>query len=390
MRLVDLAPYGVYPPLSGAHRLVHHLSLALGARHDVTVLAAGLRRLDGVRWRSFVQRPGGRYTEYRHVTPLTYLSYARRRRSGLPPLRASADLRLTAPPRLRQAVATADLVQVEAPWQFAFARGIATGPVVLVVHNAEAALLRTRAVAGRLVALARRIERAALAAADAVICLSPEDRATLAADYQLDASRWHACGPGVDTEAFRPVSDAERAAAKTTLGLAGPVALFSGSWHLPNRSALAHLEEVARRCPGWTFLVVGSVGTRSASRENVRLTGPVADVLPFFRAADIALNPMLEGSGVNLKVLEYLAMGLPTLATAFGIRGLDVADAVDVVAPAEFAAGMTRLADAPYRRACSRRARAAAEARFGWERVARAREAIYDDVLARRGGSRPR
>ncbi len=385
MRLVDLCPYGVYPPRSGGHQLVHHTSLCLGVRHEVFVFAMGLRRFEGMRLRSYVQRPHDRYVEYRQVTPLTYLSYLRRRRTGLPPLRASAVLRWTAPATLRQALAAADIVQVEGPWQFAFARDSAPGtPIVLVVQNTEARLLDARRVPQRLVRLAARIERSAIARADAVIFLAGEDRRTLAAAYDLEPGRWYTCGGGVDTESLRPASDAERDVAKAALGLSGPVALFAGSWHLPNRSALAALRTLAPRAAGWTFLVVGSVGRPGESEVNVRVTGPVADVLPYFQAADVALNPMLEGSGVNLKVLEYLAMGLPTISTAFGIRGLDVAGVVDVVDLAHFPVVLVELAAPGARLPRSRAARAAAETRFSWNHVARERERIYEDVLESR------
>ena len=40
------------------------------------------------------------------------------------------------------------------------------------------------------------------------------------------------------------------------------------------------------------------------------------------RAADIGLNPMVSGSGTNLKIPEYLAFGLAVLSTNFGARGI--------------------------------------------------------------------
>jgi len=381
MRIVDLCPYGVYPPRSGGHRLVHHTSACLGARHDVFVFAMGLRRFDGLRLRSFVQRPCNRYVEYRHINLITYLSYLRRRRTGLPPLRASAQLSWTAPGDLRRAISAADVVQVQHPWQFAFCRKTATCPVVLVVQNAEARLLEARRLPTRLVALAARLERAALEQADAVIFLSAEDRTLLTGTYGLTPGRWHTCGVGVDTDVFRPPSEAERKAAKGALGLGGPVAVFAGSWHLPNRSALAAVTTIAERTPRWTFLIAGSVGNREESTDRVRMTGPVADIRPFFRASDVALNPMTEGSGVNLKVLEYLAMGLPTVTTAFGIRGLDVADVVQVADVAGFPTVLAALADPAERIRRGLAARAAAETRFGWEAIARVRERIYEELI---------
>ena len=386
MRLVDLCPYGVFPPRSGGHRVVHHTSVVLGARHEVLVFAMGLRRADGLRVRSFEQRPAGRYVEYRHVTPLTFLSWLRRRRTGLPPLRASAELRWTAPARLRQAMAAADLVQVEHPWQFAFARATARGPVVLVAHNAEADLLAGR-VPQRLATLAARIERDALARADAVIFLSAEDRLRLEAVHGLlRPEAFHTVGVGVDVDAFRLVTEPERSAAKAALGLAGPVALFAGSWHLPNRSALAALRTLALRAPGWTFVAAGSVGDPAESVGNLRVTGAVEDVGPYFRAADVALNPMTEGAGVNLKVLEYLASGLPTVSTPFGVRGLAVADVVELVALDAFPAALVALEDAGERCRRGAAARHAAEARLGWAAVVEAREGIYARLLPHGAG----
>ena len=118
------------------------------------------------------------------------------------------------------------------------------------------------------------------------------------------------------------------------------------------------------------------------------MTGPVEDVLPYFRAADVALNPMYEGAGVNLKVLEYLAMGLPTVTTRFGIRGLEVADVVQVVDLADFPAVLTALEEPGERLRRGAAARRAAETRFGWEAVASAREGVLQELIAARRRAR--
>ncbi len=39
---------------------------------------------------------------------------------------------------------------------------------------------------------------------------------------------------------------------------------------------------------------------------------------------DLALNPMVSGSGTNLKMLDYLAAGVPVVSTPFGTRGLGI------------------------------------------------------------------
>ena len=42
--------------------------------------------------------------------------------------------------------------------------------------------------------------------------------------------------------------------------------------------------------------------------------------------ADVAVNPMLTGSGTNLKMLDYMAAGIPVITTRVGARGLDIPD----------------------------------------------------------------
>jgi glycosyltransferase involved in cell wall biosynthesis len=39
---------------------------------------------------------------------------------------------------------------------------------------------------------------------------------------------------------------------------------------------------------------------------------------------DVALNPVISGSGTNLKMMDYFANGIPVISTPFGARGLEV------------------------------------------------------------------
>jgi len=56
---------------------------------------------------------------------------------------------------------------------------------------------------------------------------------------------------------------------------------------------------------------------------NVRSLGLVdeQEKLAWLALADIGLNPVLSGSGTNLKLLDYAAAGLPIVSTPFGARG---------------------------------------------------------------------
>jgi hypothetical protein len=61
-------------------------------------------------------------------------------------------------------------------------------------------------------------------------------------------------------------------------------------------------------------------------------TGRVADVVPYFAAADVGLNPIIRGSGANVKLFEYVTMRLPVISTLFGVRGTALAPDIDFIA----------------------------------------------------------
>jgi len=64
------------------------------------------------------------------------------------------------------------------------------------------------------------------------------------------------------------------------------------------------------------------------SAKNVYLLGQISDEekTDILKIVDIAINPMMSGSGTNIKVLGYLSAGIPTITTPTGARGLDLID----------------------------------------------------------------
>src|SRR5690606_19481139 len=93
-------------------------------------------------------------------------------------------------------------------------------------------------------------------------------------------------------------------------------------------------------------------------------------------AADIGLNPMVSGSGTNLKMLEYAAAGLPIVSTYFGGRGGILQEGTHYVGTEidDFAAAVCQLAselEQPERQAMVAQARARAAEAGDWRAIAR-------------------
>jgi len=82
------------------------------------------------------------------------------------------------------------------------------------------------------------------------------------------------------------------------------------------------------------FIIMGSVGKGLRNidiPENVIVTGIVSDEFKFkcLKTCDFALNLIEGGAGINVKMFEYFAYGLPVISTEHGARGIDLTDRKD-------------------------------------------------------------
>jgi glycosyltransferase involved in cell wall biosynthesis len=101
----------------------------------------------------------------------------------------------------------------------------------------------------------------------------------------------------------------------------------------PNRDACGYLiSEVMpilwRSIPEATLALVGR-GPAGADVDDPRIEtlGFVERLSDVYESADAAVVPLLEGGGSPLKLIEAMAYGLPVVATAAAVRGLDGAEA---------------------------------------------------------------
>ncbi len=157
----------------------------------------------------------------------------------------------------------------------------------------------------------------------------------------------------IDVAAIEPVSPFEPAS--PPLGPASasghdssldpePAAIFVANFaYEPNRNALRFLLEevyprVWARLPEARLLVVGgglNTGPRGDSRAReghdprVLTLGFVDDLADVYGKARCAVVPLLQGGGSPLKLVEAFAYGLPVIATARAVAGLEVDPGVD-------------------------------------------------------------
>ncbi|AQV96484.1 group 1 glycosyl transferase [Cupriavidus necator] len=228
-----------------------------------------------------------------------------------------------------RAARSADIVVCSHPYGYPALRRVSKVPFVYESHNVESDL--KRGIYGRhewATELVRWVEQQACWEARAITACSDEDAARLRELYRLDNP--HLCietvPNGIDLGAvpFRPAS--VKAMRRAVMRTDRPVALFMGSAHGPNIEAAHAILAAAAQAPGIDFVLMGSVchAVADAPRTpNVGLVGVVSDAekAMWLDVAEFGLNPVVSGSGTNLKLVEYAAAGLLVVGTPFGARG---------------------------------------------------------------------
>jgi polysaccharide biosynthesis protein PslH len=276
----------------------------------------------------------------------------------------------------RIAVFEADMVVVDGVYLADIAHRFVNdgGHVILDMHNVESVLLKEIDLARRkwraLLLYRRRWARAALAEkaiAESVagiwVCSAPD--AGLVRDI---------VGHGKAIDVIPNPVPGWCAAAAQAPGAEpwGVRALFVG--HLGYRPNIVAVSRLMRRImprvrtayPDAVLTICGRAPGKDLQKlakdaSGVRIIGNPDDLAPYYRDATVAVIPLTEGGGTRLKVLEAMALGVPVIATAKAVEGLELVAGQSYLAAetdADFVGAIARLTnDAPLRAAMTSEAR---------------------------------
>jgi glycosyltransferase involved in cell wall biosynthesis len=326
MRVLVVTPYPLFPLSHGGRVRSFRLATGLaqaGATVDVLFpwtpgQPLGATRRDGV-------------TLHPHRFAANVLPALFRDRLVPSPVALAAQPYALGPRRRLRGFDGYDVVQFEfcatARWM---GRAPAGARVVYSAHNVEAdfwshAQLRRgprRAMCRAVAALERR----AVGVSDMVLVPTQADADRLTELYG-PARRIAVLPQGYDGEVApapeRRTRMRECERARLGLGPGDVAVVFVGGPAAHNREAVAFLERelVPRLGRRGHVLIAGKCGGRGGGQT--RRLGFVEDLGPLLAAADVAVNPVATGTGQSLKVAEYLAAGVPVVATPAGARGID-------------------------------------------------------------------
>jgi polysaccharide biosynthesis protein PslH len=147
---------------------------------------------------------------------------------------------------------------------------------------------------------------------------------------EIGLSSAHVLPLGIDTERYSPSGECGQ-----------PVVVFTGNMgYRPNVDAVLWLArvcwpEVISRFPSARLLIVGKNPVREvkslAKDPSVFVTGYVESMADILRNAQVSVAPMQSGSGMQFKILEAMACGIPVVATKIGLGDIKAIVGQDIL-----------------------------------------------------------
>jgi glycosyltransferase involved in cell wall biosynthesis len=150
---------------------------------------------------------------------------------------------------------------------------------------------------------------------------------------------------------------------------------------------------VRSRHPRARFKVVGRIDkklqTRLARHAGVVVTGQVDNIPNAVRGASVGVCPVRSGAGIQNKLLEYMALGVPAITSSIGLEGLRAMPGRDLLVaqtPGEWADHVCSMLEDPERgRGLAVAARSPVEQHYSWaSMIAPLRAAICERLRSRR------
>jgi len=146
---------------------------------------------------------------------------------------------------------------------------------------------------------------------------------------------------------------------------------------------------IRQHIPEVRFQVVGGGASKRllalSNEPGVELVGYTTEINKYLSAATVAVAPMRSGSGMQFKVLEAMACGVPIVVTSFALGGIEVNHGEHLLVadqPQAVADSVVRLLkDATLRHTLATNSRRLVEEKYSWEQSVSTLEQIYDLAL---------
>lgn len=227
----------------------------------------------------------------------------------------------------------ADIVIFSHPWSSLCVNKNKTQFFIYDAHNCEFLLmkqiLKKHFLKNIVLRQVRKIEGEACKKSDLILACSENEKRDLINLYKLKDDKIIIVPNGASLR--EDFNRGESLLCREKIGFTSDdtVVVFVGAYYKPNIDAAKFIvERIAPQLNEYKFLIIGTVSDAFKSNKipnNVKLLGLVSkeQLDASLIASDIAINPMHEGSGINIKMLDYMSYGLPIVTTECGARGIE-------------------------------------------------------------------
>lgn len=369
-KILVLTPRFPFPPLSGDKVRIYHLSRILARRHQLTLLSFSggdtepeidppenvfdsIHRVPLKRWRAWVRCGLALPTQ----TPLQLAYYRSSQfQEAVEKLLPEHDLVLAHLIRTGQYVEKADVPRV-----------LEMTDALSMTYDRVRDQKKRRGLKQYIYSIeanrVRRCESRMAQEFDLTTVVSSVDKEYLH-QYTDGDSTIEVFSNGVNLDAFNNVGAGDE-----------PVIVFVGNMRTAQNQDACHyfiekiLPHIREAVPELRFRIIGESPpgvVESFQHDYVEFVGRVESIPQAVRGAFCGVCPMRLGAGVQNKVLEYMAMGLPAVLSRVGYEGIKAQDGVELLvgdSPEMFASYIVKL----YR-----------EKEFRYDMGQRARQFIHD------------
>lgn len=342
MRILFLTQICPYPPTNGGAIKTYNILKHLGARHEVDLL---LFVRDSEEVASLVhlgEYCGGIDSCFMPRSTFLNLAFAARSLLAGSSFIISRDNQAEMHAKVLDHLDPApDLIYVDHLQMSQYVPRSVSCPVILDEHNVEwriierfaeceASPLRRRFAALEWPKL-QQFELDACRSANVVLTVTEHDRQVLE-EHGVPAEKLSALPIGVDTGYFTPLPQQSDSMRVLTFGtMSWPPNTDAVQWFL--REMYPAIRDRVRDAE---FSVIGanpppSIRQLPERDRSISVTGYVSDIRQASAGSAVFVVPLRIGSGMRVKILDAMAMGLPVVSTSVGCEGISVHPGEDIL-----------------------------------------------------------
>ncbi|MGZ3773950.1 MAG: glycosyltransferase [Pseudobdellovibrionaceae bacterium] len=331
-KIIFISGLQIFPAMSGGQLRSANLCISLAdLGYEVEVYSLTGRKKDYLSFKSKHKNTvSPRISETVDMNPLWGLLQFVFYKLDLPPLWITFLLKFYVPKDLTRILSQDKFVILDFPFLYPIFDKILSQEKWLNTHNAEFELCNKSPYLSKKV---KEIELKSFGKAEHILFCSDNDRHKFLFDTPSLLTKSSILSNGVDLKKFN-FEPPQRQLWREKLNIKEQhtVFLFTGSAYAPNKIAFDFLKKfcavhkdslVALNA---VIVIAGSVHNETEDNAHFKVMGQVDNIAPYFWMSDFGLNAVTSGSGVNVKMIEFLAAKLPILSTQFGCRGLELID----------------------------------------------------------------